>query len=293
MKLIKDMKTEEFYKKIQEKVGETEMDFEREFPFGKSSFPESRFGESSSLEWNKQDVWQRIEQKQTKRKKPFVWWQAVAASVVLLGGLAMYVHNQKTDITTTNQAINTLNPAISTQSTLNPTTTESTQPMANNSNRKNNVVSAMATSKEQPTQQFEISPNQEKLETEEPTVAVNEAQNNVSPNETEPTAAQQTPASDNYRFVPYQGFVEKRVAPQRRERVAILEIPEDEEAYNQAPRKEKKNGLMARLSRKTGKRNPEMNEELPAVNNGKPNKVWAFVKESFKNETMAADSTNR
>ncbi len=287
------MKTEEFYKKIQEKVGETEMDFEREFPFGKSSFPESRFGESSSLEWNKQDVWQRIEQKQTKRKKPFVWWQAAAASVVLLGGLAVYFHNQKTDITTTNQAINTLNPAISTQSTLNPTTTESTQLMATNGNRKNNVVSAMAISREQPAQQFEISPNQEKLETEEPTVAVNEAQNNVSPNETKPTAAQQTPASDNYRFVPYQGFVEKRVAPQRRERVAILEIPEDEEDYNQAPRKEKKNGLMARLSRKTGKRNPEMNEELPAVNNGKPNKVWAFVKESFKNETMAADSTNR
>lgn len=287
------MKTEKFYKKIQDKVGETEMDFEREFPFGKSSFPESRFGESSSLEWNKQDVWQRIEQKQTKRKKPFVWWQAAAASVVLLGGLAMYFYNQKTDITTNNQAINTLNPAISTQSTLNPTTTESTQLMATNGNRKNNVVSAMAMSKEQPAQQLEISPNQENLEIEEPTVAVNETQNNVSPNETEPTAAQQTPANEPYRFVPYQGLVEKRVAPQRRERVAILEIPEDEEDYNQAPRKEKKNGLMARLSRKTGKRNPEMNEELPAVNNGKPNKVWAFVKESFKNETMAADSTNR
>ncbi len=287
------MKTEKFYKKIQDKVAETEMDFEREFPFGKSSFPESRFGESSSLEWNKQDVWQRIEQKQTKRKKPFVWWQAAAASVVLLGGLAMYFYNQKTDITTTNQAINTLNPAISTQSTLNPTTTESTQLMATNGNRKNNVVSAMAMSKEQPAQQLEISPNQENLEIEEPTVAVNETQNNVSPNETEPTAAQQTPANEPYRFVPYQGLVEKRVAPQRRERVAILEIPEDEEDYNQAPRKEKKNGLVARLSRKTGKRNPEMNEELPAVNNGKPNKVWAFVKESFKNETMAADSTNR
>lgn len=286
------MKTEEFYKKIQDKVGETEMDFEREFPFGKSSFQESPFGESSSLEWNKQDVWQRIEQKQTKRKKPFVWWQAAAASVVLLGGLAMYFYNQKTGITTNNQAINALNPAISTQSTLNPTT-ESTQLMANNSNRKNNVVSAMAMSKEQPAQQLETSPNQENLKTEEPTVAVNEAQNSISPSETEPSTAQQTPANEPYRFVPYQGLAEKRVAPQRRERVAILEIPEDEEEYNQAPRKEKKNGLVARLSRKTGKRNPETNEELPAVNNGKPNKVWAFVKESFKNETMAADSTNR
>lgn len=287
------MKTEEFYKKIQEKVGETEMEFEREFPFGKSLLQESPFGESQFLEWNKQDVWQRIEQKQTKRKKPFVWWQAVAASVVLLGGLGMYFYNNETVITAHNKVIKEQNPTISTQPTLNPTTTESTQLMANNGNHNNNVVRAMAMSKEQQPQPLETNLNEENLETEETVVAVNETQNNVSPNETESNTEQQTPASDNYRFVPYQGFVEKRVAPQRRERVAILEIPDDEEEYNQAPRKEKKNGLVARLSRKIGKKGTEPNEELPAVNNGKPNKVWAFVKESFKNETMAADSTNR
>lgn len=287
------MKTEEFYKKIQEKIGETEMEFEREFPFEKSSLQESPFGESQFLEWNKQDVWQRIEQKQTKRKKPFVWWQAAAASVVLLGGLGMYFYNNETVITAHNKVIKEQNPTISTQPTLNPTTTESTQLMANNGNHNNNVVRAMAMSKEQLPQALETNLNEENLETEEPAVAVNETQNNVSPNETESNTAQQTPASDNYRFVPYQGFVEKRVAPQRRERVAILEIPDDEEEYNQAPRKEKKNGLVARLSRKIGKKGTEPNEELPAVNNGKPNKVWAFVKESFKNETMAADSTNR
>lgn len=287
------MKTEEFYKKIQEKVGETEMEFEREFPFGESSFQESSFGESQFLEWNKQDVWQRIEQKQTKRKKPFVWWQAVAASVVLLGGLGMYFYNQKTDITPNNQAVNNLNPTISTQPTLNPTTTESTQLMANNDNRKNNVVKVMAiTNKPTAEQVISSISNEENLVAEKPAVAVNEAQNNVSANENEVKTNQQTPASDNYRFVPYQGFVEKRVAPQRRERVAILEIPDDEEDYNQAPRKEKKNGLVARLSRKIGKKGAEPAEELPSINN-KPNKVWAFVKESFKNETMAADSTNR
>lgn len=286
------MKTEEFYKKIQEKIGETEMEFEREFPFGKSSFQESPFDESQFIEWNKQDVWQRIEQKQTKRKKPLVWWQAAAASVVLLGGLGMYFYNQKTDITTNNQAVNSLNPTISTQPTLNPTT-ESTQLMANNDNHKNYVERPMDMSKEQTAQQLETNPNEENLEIEQPTVAVNETQNNVSPSDAESNISQQTPASDNYRFVPYQGFVEKRVAPQRRERVAILEIPDDEEDYNQAPQKEKKNGLVARLSRKIGKKSTEPNEELPAVNNGKPNKVWAFVKESFKNETMAADSTNR
>lgn len=276
------MKTEEFYKKIQAKVGETEMNFEREFPFGEPQF----------LEWNKQDVWQRIEQKKMKRKTPFVWWQAVAASVILLGGLGMYFYNQKTGITTNNQAIININPTISTQPTLNPTTTESTQLMANNGNHKNNVVRAMAMSNEQPAQPLETSPNEENVVADEPAVAVNETQNNVSPSETESNTAQQTPASDNYRFVPYQGFVEKRVAPQRRERVAILEIPDDKEDYNQTPRKEEKKSLVARLSRKTGKKGTEPAEELPSINS-KPNKVWAFVKESFKNETMAADSTNR
>ncbi|MFY7912940.1 MAG: hypothetical protein ACOVO2_25450 [Emticicia sp.] len=287
------MKTEEFYKKIQEKVGETEMDFERDFPFGKSSFQESPFGDAQFLEWNKQDVWQRIEQKQTKRKKPFVWWQAAAASVILLGGLGMYFYNNETAVTAHNQVIKEQIPTISTQPTLNPTTTESTQLMANGNTRKNNVVSPIAISKKQNTEQLDTSPDNENGVTDEPTVAVNETPNNVSSSETESNIAQQTPANDNYRFVPYQGFVEKRVAPQRRERVAILEIPDDEEDYNQAPRNEKKNGLVARLSRKLGKKGTEPNEELPAVNSSKPNKVWAFVKESFKNETMAADSTNR
>lgn len=263
------MQTEEFYKKIQEKVDQTNFE----------------------SDWNKNEIWQNIQQKQTKRKRPFVWRQAVAASVVLLGGLGMYFYNQKTDIATNNQTVNNLNSTISTEPTLNPTT-KSTQLIAYNDNRKNKVVKVMSTSKEQSTQQLETKPNKENLITEEPTLAANKAQNNVSASETESNTAQQTPASDNYRFVPYQGFVEKRVAPQRRERVAILEIPDDEDDHNQVPRKEKKNGLVARLGRKIGNKGVEPAEELPSINN-KPNKVWAFVKESFKNETMAADSTNR
>lgn len=264
------MQTEEFYKKIQEKVDQTNFE----------------------SDWNKNEIWQRIQQKQTKRKKPLVWWQAAAASVILLGGLGMYFYNQKTDIATKNQIVNNLNPTISTESSLNPTTKSKQLMIANNDNPKNNVVKVMATSKEQSTQQFETKPNKANLKTEEPTLGANKAQNNDSPSETLSNTAQQTPASDNYRFVPYQGFVEKRVAPQRRERVAILEIPDDEDDYNQVPRKEKKNGLVARLRRKIGKKGVNPAEELPSINN-KPNKVWAFVKESFKNETMAIDSTNR
>lgn len=264
------MKPEEFYSKIQEKVDQTNFE----------------------PDWNKNEIWQRIEQKQKKRKVPFVWWQAVAASVVLLGGLSMYFYNQKTDTITNNQAVNNINPTISTQSTLNPTT-KSTQLLADDDNHKNNVVKGMAITNKLTTEQVIIpASNEENLMVEESAVVVNEARNSVSTNENEVNTSQQTPASDNYRFVPYQGFVEKRVTPQRRERVAILEIPDDDEDYNQAPRKEKKNGLVARLSRKVGKKGVEPAEELPAIN-GKPNKVWAFVKESFKNETMTADSTNK
>ena len=81
------MQTEEFYKKIQERVDQTNFE----------------------SDWNKKEIWQRIEQQYMKRKKPFVWWQAVAASVLLLGGLGFYFYNQKADITTNNQAFKNLN----------------------------------------------------------------------------------------------------------------------------------------------------------------------------------------
>jgi hypothetical protein len=48
------MQTEEFYKKIQERVDQTNFE----------------------SDWNKKEIWQRIEQQYMKRKKPFVWWQA-------------------------------------------------------------------------------------------------------------------------------------------------------------------------------------------------------------------------
>ena len=263
------MQTEEFYKKIQERVDQTNFE----------------------SDWNKKEIWQRIEQQYMKRKKPFVWWQAVAASVLLLGGLGFYFYNQKAHTTTNNQAFKNLNHTFFVEPTLNPAS-KSTQLLANDDNRKNNVVKVMSKSYQYTTQQLIPQQIEKNLTNNQPAVAVNEIQNDVPTNETEVASNQQTPASDNYRFVPYQGFVEKRVATQRRERIAILEIPDDEEEFRQAPQKEKKNGLVARLSRKIGKKGVEPAAELPSINN-KPNKVWAFVKESFKNETMSSKSTNR
>jgi len=263
------MQTEEFYKKIQERVDQTNFE----------------------SDWNKSEIWQRIEQKQTRLKTPFVWWQAVAASVLLLGGLGFYFYNQKADTTTNNQAFKSLNPTILVEPTLNPAS-KSTQLMANDYNRKNNVVKVMSKNYQYTTQQHIPNPIEKKLTNNQPAVAVHEIQNDVPTNETEVANNQQTPVNDNYRFVPYQGFSEKRVTIQRHERIAILEIPDDEEEFRQAPQKDKKYGLVARLSRKIGKKGVEPAEELPSINN-KPNKVWAFVKESFKNETMSSESTNR
>jgi hypothetical protein len=259
------MLAEEFYKKIQERVDQTNFE----------------------SDWNKNEIWQRIEQKQTKRKKPFVWWQAVAASVLILGGLGFYFYNQKAETTTNNQAVNYLNLTNLAKPTLN-SASKSIRLMANNENRKNNVVKVMSESNQQSAKQLTPNPSENNLTNNQP----NEIQNDVSTNETEIANNQKTPTSDNYRFVPYQGFVEKRVAPQRRERIAILEIPDDEEDYNQAPQKEKKNGLVARLSRKIGKKGVEPTEELPSINN-KPNKVWIFVKESLKHWPLTRRIDNR
>ena len=52
------MQAEKFYNEIQQKIDQI----------------------NSEPEWDKSEIWQRIEQKQGKRKTPFVWWQAVAAT---------------------------------------------------------------------------------------------------------------------------------------------------------------------------------------------------------------------
>ncbi len=259
------MEEKKFYKNIQEKIDQA--DFEPE--------------------WNKSEIWQRIEQKQSKRKTPFVWWQAVAASIVLLGGIGIYFSKNNNE-TIDNQSVAVNTPARKVQNNvLNlsksvQTISVQTKGVSQSFHNKKAIVETpenvlTASVIEPQIIEKTIAKEQEIAASEEKTVASSEL-----------LSSENTVQETN--FVAHPALLEKRI-PKKRERIAILEIPEDDESYN-IPKKEKSKGFMARLARKKGRNNVEENEELPSIN-GKPNKVWAFVKESFKNETMAADSTNK
>jgi hypothetical protein len=259
------MQAEKFYNEIQQKIDQA--DFEPE--------------------WNQAEVWQRIEQKQGERKTPFVWWQAVAASIVLIGGLGIYFSKNNNQITD-NQSVAVNIPVIKTQTNV-PVLSKSIQPnpvqtegVSQSFNYKKTIVETpenvlTASVVEPQIAEKTVAELQEITTPEEKTMATSEPV--ISENLVQETS-----------FVAHPALLEKRV-PKKRERIAILEIPEDDDSYN-IPRKEKKKSYIARLARKKGRNTIEENEELPSIN-GKPNKVWAFVKESFKNETMAADSTNK
>lgn len=259
------MQAEKFYKNIRQKVNE--YDFQPELS-----------------DWNKQDVWQRIEQKQDKQKTPFVWWQA-AAAIFILAGSFMYFNGKNLLNNSDNQAIiNTTkstqeNFANLTKSIQKPkqqytafTQTETSKNDFRESKSMNSVaenVTIQPTSKEPE--------NLVNVVTDVPIVEPRDNKSLVASN-SENMVKENT-------FIPNKAILAVKV-PNKRERVAILEIPEDDELAN-IPRKKTRKSFFARLNKKATK-----NEELPSINS-KPNKIWAFVKESFKNESMNADSTNR
>ena len=266
------MQAEEFYKHIQQKINEP--DFESEPMF---------------LAWNQDQTWQRIEQKQGSNKPRFVWFRA-AASIVLVGGICVYFNSQKSLQLSDSQVFNKRNTTLSVQEN----TTKSIQNILLNQafgrfgqSTKYSFVPNTELNRtpsiERVLVETEFVPNNANIRVEEPKEIA----------EIQPQTAHNEPiiATETYsRLVPNQNFIEKRT-PQKRERIAILEIPEDGDSYNISS-KPKKKGLLARLNRKVEKLNTEPAEELPAIG-GKPNKIWAFVKESFRNETMTTDSTEK
>ncbi len=254
------MEEKKFYKEIQQKIDQT--DFEPE--------------------WNRSEVWQRIEQGNSKKKPLFTWWKAAAASIALLGVFGAYfLKNIKQ---TTDYQLVTNNEVISKPQAIIPISTKLTQKVF----AKTKVISQSFNEKkaigELPQIAVEMAIVEpkiiEKTLTEKPAIAVNE-EKVITPNE--PLFSEKSTT-----FIANPAILEVKI-PKKKERIAILEIPEDDETYT-IQKKEKRKGYAARLARKMGKFNTQENEELPSIN-GKPNKVWAFVKESFKNETMVADST--
>ncbi|AFK03583.1 hypothetical protein Emtol_2447 [Emticicia oligotrophica DSM 17448] len=265
------MQAEEFYRNIQQKVSEADLE--------EAAFPA----------WDRHDVWQRIEQKQSKRKQPFMWWKAAAASIVLLGGMGIYFYtNTEKPV---NQASN--DTILSTQPNVTQTT-KSTQFLTKNNLE---ISHAVQRSIQKQTSQLNNLTTTDEIAVVTESIRPEEVKNEVAAIEptgatTEMPKVETTTSEQGFRFIPFQSFAERRAAPPKRERVAILEIPDDEEEYNQNQRREKRGGLLTLFTRKINKKSTEIDEELPSVG-GRPNKVWAFVKESLKNETMAVDTTGR
>ena len=261
------MQAEEFYSKIRENLDNSDF----------------------TPEWNKSEVWQRIEQKDEK-KKPSFWWGVAAASIVLVSLFGGYLFIEDRNTITSDP--NVKNQVATKSAQLIPSETITAVPLAEV------PKSATAVPSNRPVQKRSIQPVNE---VESQPIAENEVPNEEFDNMVTTEGGEQEFSYNNVTsrnepalvrpvifdapliFRPNKVADKPAVAPAKRERVAILEIPEDQEDYVIAP-KEKKKKRHERLAKQVEK-TPE------ATDPDKPNKIWAFVKQSFKNETMPADST--
>lgn len=265
------MQTENFYSKIRENLENSDF----------------------TPEWDKSRVWDRIEKKQGKKTKP-MWWKAVAAGIVLVslaGGFVLFDYNSSAQADKTQPK-----KMVSAESALSVSNqTPVSKSVAAESIEKETGVFVGANIHKKRHQLLDE--NQQPVP-EGNEIANEEFDNLVTTEEGEQEFSYSNITSRNepayVRPVNFDAPIifrpnkpaEKPVTaatPAKRERVAILEIPEDEEDYVIAP-KEKKKNRHARVAKQVEK-TPE------ATDPNKPNKVWAFVKQSFKNETMHADST--
>ncbi len=265
------MQTENFYSKIRENLENSDF----------------------SPDWDKSRVWQRIEQKQDVKKR-FVWWKAAAAGIVMLGLAGVYgVLADKTSI-----MANKMEPRhtpsakspqpLSVEARFNESALVALKdkPQEQNTGRKAHKKNGRSLNEVKP---FVPEPNENSNETFDNLVTTEDGEQEFSYNNVtsrnEPAYVRPVIFDAPIIFRPSKPVdkVAAAVAPAKRERVAILEIPEDEDDYVIAP-KEKKKSRQARLARQVDK-TPE------AADPNKPNKIWAFVKQSFKNESIPADST--
>ncbi|RYU97409.1 hypothetical protein [Emticicia agri] len=261
------MQAEEFYSKIRENLDNSDF----------------------TPEWSKSEVWQRIEQKEEKKMTPF-WWGAVAASIVMVSLFGGYLLIENRNTITGNPNVKNQVATTSAQPvmTITPTATPLPEPPENTASNTSarpvqkrviqpveEVEPQAITENEVPNEEFDNMVTTEGGEQEF-------SYNNVT-SRNEPAFVRPVIFDAPIIFRPNKVAEKPAVAPAKRERVAILEIPEDHEDYVIAP-KEKKKKRHERLAKQEQK-TPE------ATDPNKPNKIWAFVKQSFKNETMPADST--
>ncbi|HEY1056999.1 MAG TPA: hypothetical protein VGE24_17765 [Emticicia sp.] len=261
------MQAEEFYNKIRENLDNSDF----------------------TPDWNKSEVWQRIEKKD-ENKVPSFWLGAVAAGIVMASLFGGYLLIENRNTITSDPNVKNQDATKSAQLILpEKTTAISVAEIPENSKE---------TQENRPVHKRIIQPVHE---VEQQAIAENEVPNEEFNNMVTTEGGEQEFSYNNVTsrnepafvrpvifdapiiFRPNKVAEKPAAAPAKRERVAILEIPEDQEDYVIAP-KEKRKKRNERLAKQVEK-TPE------ATDPNKPNKIWAFVKQSFKNETMPADST--
>ncbi len=259
------MQAEEFYSKIRENLDNSDF----------------------TPEWNKSEVWQRIEKKDEKKTTSF-WWGASAAGIVmasLFGGyLLIEDRNTITSDPYVKKQVATKSAQLISPETDLPVAKMPEKTIVIKSNRRVQPGVLQAVNELQPQQ---IAENEVPTEEYSNIVTTEGGEQEFSYNNVtsrnEPAFVRPVIFDAPIIFRPNKTAEKAASAPVKRERVAILEIPEDQEDYVIAP-KEKKKKRNERLAKQVEK-TPE------ATDPNKPNKIWAFVKQSFKNETMPADST--
>lgn len=267
------MQTEEFYRKVHEKIERTE--FSPDF-----------------LEWNQESVWARIEQKKEaeKPKTVFVWWRSsIAASIALAtlvaGGYFLLKNNdtQSVAVSQTQRGYVAKSAELPLAETTNKNFQEVKKSEVQASKQTSEFPNNTLTENERALVDLE---NVQYPEIAETSVAASEIHKHPLPATTiiaadSPTETILETPKIHTELVDSQPFV----APPKFERTVILDIPDTEE-YNRFQRTEKKT-FFARLFKQVGKFNTEGTVDWEELN-VKPNRIWAYVKESMKTEKREA-----
>lgn len=243
------MQQEDFYRKIQEKMNHLE----------------------SNSDWNKEDVWRRINRQESAvviARKRNLWVYAAAASIVIALGIGLVVMNQTDDkqFVSDNRVNNNVEKFIEPSGVI-----ENQNPKENVIQNKILVVSNQ-----------NITPN-ENLATSTVNGGNVELTNQVNPKESvesatvEPslvTVAQnvETPTEEPKHTIAEPKNEEQPVVEAQFQggKVVVLNIPVAEEE----DRGKKKKNVLTKIFKKDSNK-PERTD-----------KIWAFVKESFKNDSI-------
>lgn len=244
------MQQEDFYRKIQEKMNHLE----------------------SNSEWNKEDVWRRINRQESAvvvARKRNLWVYAAAASVIIALGIGLVVMNQTdekqfvSENTRSNNTEKSIEPSevIENQNPKEDVIQNKTLVVSNQNITPNENLATSTVNGGNVEQTSQIS-SKESVEntTAVESVATTVAQNVETPAE-EPKHTIAEPKNEEQPAVEaqFQGG-----------KVVVLNIPVAEEE----DRGKKKKNVLTKIFKKDSNK-PERTD-----------KIWAFVKESFKNDSI-------